>query len=146
MLHVIPPGLTPTVRAQAEQALAAFLKQHARGHADGILREASNVRNAILKEAEKSDLVIMGASAAPEGSAVASFLFGVLPETIATRARPPVIVVKTRERIDTATFEELAAGASRSPPRNAPPSNPGRRPRAGRAMVRGVQLPPRGVP
>ena len=51
----------------------------------------------------------MGASAAPEGSAVASFLFGVLPETIATRARPPVIVVKTRERIDTATFEELAA-------------------------------------
>ena len=109
VLHVVPQGLTPALRAQAEHALAAFLKQHARGHADGILREAPNVRNAILREAEKSDLVIMGASAAPEGSAVANFLFGVLPETIATRARPPVIVVKTRERIDTATFEELAA-------------------------------------
>jgi len=111
VLHVVPPGLTPAVHAQAEHALATFLKQHARGHADGLLREAPNVRNAILREAEKSDLVIMGASAAPEGSVVDNFLFGVLPETIAARARPPVIVVKTRERIDTATFEELAARA-----------------------------------
>ncbi len=111
VLHVVPPGLTPAVRAQAEHALATFLKQHARGHADGLLREAPNVRNAILREAEKSDLVIMGASAGPEGSLVENFLFGVLPETIAARAKPPVIVVKTRERIDTATFEELAARA-----------------------------------
>jgi nucleotide-binding universal stress UspA family protein len=111
VLHVVPPGLTPAVRAQAEHALATFLKLHARGHADGLLREAPNVRNAILREAEKSDLVIMGASAAPEGSVVENFLFGVLPETIAARARPPVIVVKTRERIDRSTFEELAARA-----------------------------------
>ncbi len=111
VLHVVPPGLTPAVRAQAEHALALFLKQHARGHADGLLREAPNVRNAILREADKADLVIMGASAAPEGSVVDNFLFGVLPETIAARARPPVIVVKTRERIDVATFEELAARA-----------------------------------
>jgi glucosyl-3-phosphoglycerate synthase len=111
VLHVVPPGLTPGVRTQAEHALALFLKQHVRGHADGLLREAPNVRNAILREADKSDLVIMGASAAPEGSVVDNFLFGVLPETIAARAKPPVIVVKTRERIDTATFEELAARA-----------------------------------
>ena len=111
VLPVVPPGLTPAVRTQAEHALALFLKQHARGHADGLLREAPNVRNAILREADKSDLVIMGASAAPEGSVVDNFLFGVLPETIAARARPPVIVVKTRERIDTSTFEELAARA-----------------------------------
>ncbi len=111
VLHVVPPGLTPAVRTQAEHALALFLKQHVRGHADGLLREAPNVRNAILREADKSDLVIMGASAAPEGSVVDNFLFGVLPETIAARAKPPVIVVKTRERIDTATFEELAARA-----------------------------------
>lgn len=111
VLHVVPPGLTPAVRAQAEHALATFLKQHARGHADGLMREAPNVRNAILREAEKSDLVIMGASAAPEGSVAENFLFGILPETIAARARPPVIVVKSRERINTATFEELAARA-----------------------------------
>jgi glucosyl-3-phosphoglycerate synthase len=111
VLHVIPPGVTSAVRAQAEHALAAFLKQHARGHADGILREAPNVRNAILREAESADVVVMGASVAPEGTSDEAFLFGALPEAIATRARPPVIVVKTRERIGRATFEELAGRA-----------------------------------
>jgi glucosyl-3-phosphoglycerate synthase len=111
VLHVIPPGVTSSVRAQAEHALATFLKQHARGHADGLLREAPNVRNAILREAEKADVVIMGASAAPGGTAADAFLFGALPEAIATRATPPVIVVKTRERIGAATFEELAGRA-----------------------------------
>ncbi len=111
VMHIVPPGITPAVRAQAEHALATFLKQHARGHADGLLREAPNVRNAILREAERSDLVIMGASAIPEGSADESFLFGALPETIAARARPPVIVVKTRDPISTATFDELASRA-----------------------------------
>jgi nucleotide-binding universal stress UspA family protein len=111
VLHVVPPGITPAVRTQAEHALALFLKQHVRGHADGLVREAPNVRNAILREADKFDLVIMGASAAPEGSVVDNFLFGILPETIAARARPPVIVVKTKDPIDTATFEELAARA-----------------------------------
>ncbi len=111
VLHVIPPGVTAAVRAQAEHALATFLKQHARGHADGLLREAPNVRNAILREAEKCDLVIMGASAVPEGTAASSFLFGSLPEAITARAAPPVIVVKTRELIGRATFEELAGRA-----------------------------------
>jgi len=111
VLHVIPPGVTSSVRAQAEQALATFLRQHARGRADGLLREAPNVRNAILREAEKADVVIMGASAAPGGTAADAFLFGALPEAIAARATPPVIVVKTRERIGQATFEELAGRA-----------------------------------
>ena len=121
-------------------------RQHARGHADGLLREAPNVRNAILREAEKADLVIMGASAAPGGTAADAFLFGALPEAIAARATPPVIVVKTRERIGQATFEELAApgGVARR-------RRPGGRGVAGRAgargaMVRRVQLPPRRVP
>ncbi len=111
VFHVVPPGITPSVRAQAEHALGTFLKQHARGHADGIVREAPNVRNAILREAERSDLVVMGAAAGPEGSTAESYLFGVLPETIAARARPPVIVVKTREPISRSTFEELAGRA-----------------------------------
>ncbi len=111
VLHVIPPGVTSTVRAQAERALATFLKQHARGNADGLLREAPNVRNAILREAESADFVVMGASANPEGTSADAFLFGALPEAIATRAKPPVIVVKTRERIGRATFEELVGRA-----------------------------------
>ena len=31
VLHLVPPGITIAVRAQAERALAAFIKQHARG-------------------------------------------------------------------------------------------------------------------
>ena len=51
----------------------------------------------------------MGASAVPgdnDGS-----LFGALPEAIATRAKPTVIVVKTRETIGRQTFEQLAQKA-----------------------------------
>jgi glucosyl-3-phosphoglycerate synthase len=110
VLHLVPPGITLAVRAQAERALAAVVKQHLEGRSEAILREAPNVRNAILREAERSDLVVMGASAQPGGSGK-SYLFGALPEAIAARAKPSVIVVKTRERIEGATFDQLAARA-----------------------------------
>ena len=67
VLHLVPPGITLAVRAQAERALAAFVKQHLQGRSEAILREAPNVRNAILREAERADLVVMGASAQPGG-------------------------------------------------------------------------------
>jgi glucosyl-3-phosphoglycerate synthase len=111
VLHLVPPGITLAVRAQAEHALAAFIKQHVRGRAEPLLREAANVRNAILREAERADLVVMGASAAPAGHDGDAFLFGALPEAIATRAKPSVVVVKTRETIGRQTFEQLAARA-----------------------------------
>ena len=38
--------------------------------AEAVLREAPNVRNAILREAEKADLVVMGASAVPGAGVV----------------------------------------------------------------------------
>ncbi len=53
----------------------------------------------------------MGASAAPAGTDGESYLFGALPEAIATRAKPSVVVVKTRETIGRATFEQLASRA-----------------------------------
>jgi glucosyl-3-phosphoglycerate synthase len=109
VLHLVPPGITLAVRAQAERALAAFIKTHIKGRAEPLLREASNVRNAILREAERADLVVMGASATP-GSGDAS-LFGAIPEAIAARAKPTVMVVKTRESIGRTTFEQLAERA-----------------------------------
>jgi nucleotide-binding universal stress UspA family protein len=109
VLHLVPPGITLAVRAQAERALAAFMKGHMKGRAEPLLREASNVRNAILREAERADLLVMGASATP-GSSDAS-LFGAIPEAIASRAKPTVIVVKTRESIGRGTFEQLAEKA-----------------------------------
>ena len=105
------PGITLAVRAQAERALAAFVKQHIAGRSEAVLREAPNVRNAILREAEKADLVVMGASASPGGADGETYLFGALPEAIAARARPTVMVVKTRETIERATFDQLAARA-----------------------------------
>ncbi len=111
VLHFVPPGITLAVRAQAEHALAQFLRQHLKGRGEGIVREAANVRNAILREAEKADLVVMGASAQPAGANGESYLFGALPEAIAARARPTVVVVKTRDAIGRQTFETLAAHA-----------------------------------
>ncbi|HEY8845835.1 MAG TPA: glucosyl-3-phosphoglycerate synthase, partial [Candidatus Limnocylindrales bacterium] len=111
VLHFVPPGITLAVRAQAEHALTQFVRQHLKGRAEGIVREAANVRNAILREAERADLVVMGASAQPAGTDGDTFLFGALPEAIATRAKPTVIVVKTRETIGRATFEQLASRA-----------------------------------
>ena len=112
VLHLVPPGITLAVRAQAERALGAFIKQHVTGKSEARLREATNVRNAILREADTADLVVMGASAVPgaEGDG-ATHLFGALPEAIATRAKPTVIVVKTREPISHRTFEQLATRA-----------------------------------
>jgi glucosyl-3-phosphoglycerate synthase len=111
VLHFVPPGITLAVRAQAEHALAQFLRQHIRGKAEGVVREAANVRNAILREADKADLVVMGASAQPAGADGEAYLFGALPEAVAARARPTVVVVKTRETIGRQTFEQLASRA-----------------------------------
>ena len=112
VLHLIPPGVTLAVRAQAERALQAFVRQHLGTHVEPLVREAANVRNAILREAERADLVVMGASAVPGGAEDGSaHLFGALPEAIAGRARPTVVVVKTRETIGRSTFEQLAARA-----------------------------------
>ena len=105
-LHLIPSGVTDGIRAQAERALAHFIRQHADGHVEQAVREATNVRNAILREAEDADIVVMGASAMPADGGK-SFLFGALPEAIATRSRKTVIVVKTRDAIGKSTFEQL---------------------------------------
>lgn len=108
-LHLVPPNITQAVRAQAERALTAFVRQHVTGACEPLLREAQNVRQAILREADRSDLVVMGASAVP-GDAGGT-LFGALPEIVAQRAKPTVIVVKTAEPIGRQTFEQLAQRA-----------------------------------
>jgi nucleotide-binding universal stress UspA family protein len=110
VLHLIPPGVTEAVRAQAERALQSFVRQQLGATGEPVLREAANVRATILREAEQADLVVLGASATPGGD-VGGQLFGGLPEAIALRARPTVVVVKTRETIGRQTFEQLAMKA-----------------------------------
>ena len=109
-LHILPSDVSPSIRAQAERALATFVKQHVGGRFETVLRESSNVTATILREANEADLVVMGASAeAPAGGG--GYLFGALPESIAARARPSVIVVRTGERLNRQTFEHLAGRA-----------------------------------
>ncbi len=109
VMHVVPAGVTEAVRAQEERALAAFARQFVTASMEPLLREAGNVRTAILREAEHADLVVMGASAPSDEPG--GMLFGALPEAIAQRARPTVIVVKTREPIGRQMFEQLAQKA-----------------------------------
>ena len=77
-----------------------------------LLREAPNVRNAILREAEKADLVVMGASAQPGGADGETYLFGALPEAIAARAQARrSSSSRPARRIERTTFDQLAARA-----------------------------------
>ncbi len=119
VLHVLPPGVDAEVRARAERALAAFIRRHARGRSVPLVREAVNVRNAILREAASADMIVMGAAAAVEGRTAEAAerhvpeetLFGALAETIAQRARTTVVVVRTKETPSAATFERAALQA-----------------------------------
>ena len=112
VLHLIPLGVTDAIRGQTERALAHFIRQHAERDVEKVVSEAANVRNEILRVAQTTDVVIMGASAPPaNGAAREGFLFGALPEAVATRSPSTVIVVKTGAAIGDSTFEELAARA-----------------------------------
>jgi glucosyl-3-phosphoglycerate synthase len=106
-LHLLPSGTAQGIRAQSERALSHFIRQHADGQVEQAVREAVNIRNSILREAEAADAVVMGASAVPATNHGEGFLFGALPEAVAARSRKTVIVVKTREAIGRDTFEQL---------------------------------------
>ncbi|HEX5451655.1 MAG TPA: glucosyl-3-phosphoglycerate synthase [Candidatus Limnocylindrales bacterium] len=111
VVHVVPPDIEPTVRSQTERALASFVKLHARVAAPRVV-EGVNIASTILGEAERAQLVIMGAAAPYDpagGGSAEGGLFGALPESVATRARPTVMVVKTKEPLTRATFEERAS-------------------------------------
>lgn len=111
VMHVVPRGIGERSLQREQQALDAFVKEHGGGRkVRGLLREAPSVRAAILREASSHQLVVMGASAHPaQVTPDGRFLFGVVAETVASRARPTVIVVKTRQQLAVATFDELRA-------------------------------------
>ena len=113
VMHVVPPDVSPLVRAQIERALATFVRTNADEPARPLLVEGTNIASSIIREAESAQLVVMGAAAvAPASVANAQgALFGELPETVAQHARPSVIVVKTRDAISRATFEQRAEQA-----------------------------------
>jgi nucleotide-binding universal stress UspA family protein len=111
VLHVVPKGIGERAIEREQAAVDAFVREHAgMRRASGIIREATSVRQAIIKEAAHHGLVVMGASAHPtNASPDGRYLFGTLAETVASKARPTVVVVKTKQSLGLATFDELRA-------------------------------------
>ena len=111
VLHVVPKGVGERAVEREQAALDAFVREHAgTRRATGLIREASSVRQAIIKEAAHHGLVVMGASAHPtNASPDGRYLFGTLAEAVASKAKPTVMVVKTKQSLGLATFEELRA-------------------------------------
>jgi len=109
VMHVVPEGIGERGRNRQQAALDAFVREHGGGRRlSGKLVEAASVRRAITREASHHDLVVMGASAQPSNATPdGRFLFGVVAEAVATRAKPTVIVVKTKRSPDLATFDQL---------------------------------------
>jgi len=112
-VHVVPPDVSPVVRAQLERALTTFVRLNADEPARPLLIDGMNVATSIIREAESAQLVVMGAAAMGPTSAtnIEGALFGVLPETVAQHAQSSVMVVKTREPLSRHTFEQRAAQA-----------------------------------
>ena len=111
VLHVVPVGIGDRARGRQQAALDTFIEQHGGGRRlSGKLVEAASVRRAIIREASQHDLVVMGASAQPSNATPdGRFLFGIVAEAVATRAKPTVIVVKTKRIPSSATFDQLRA-------------------------------------
>ncbi len=109
VMHVVPNDIGERACQRQREALDRFIKEHGgRRRASGLVREAASVRQAIIREASHHDLVVMGASAAPTNAGPdGRYLFGTLADAVASRAKPTVIVVKTRQHLGLATFEDL---------------------------------------
>ena len=111
VLHVVPKGIGARAIEREQAALDGFVREHAGSRrATGMVLEATSVRQAIIKEAAHHQLVVMGASAQPTNAAPdGRYLFGTLADSVASKAKPTVVVVKTKQSLGMATFEDLRA-------------------------------------
>jgi hypothetical protein len=109
VMHVVPTGIGDRACARQREALERFIRDHGGlRRTTALVLEATSVRTAIIREAAHHELVVMGASAHPTNAAPdGRYLFGTLADAVASRAKPTVIVVKTRQQLGLATFEEL---------------------------------------
>ena len=132
------------VRAQAERALAAFARQHLKGprRAD----PARDPRTCARRSCARPITRTWWSWAPPRRPRRPAARISSVPcrRPSRQRAKPSVIVVKTREPIGRETFEQLASSG------NAGRRRPGRRgvarrPGPGGALVRRGELPPRRV-
>ena len=92
-MHVVPPGTCGGSRASAQKTLDRILEGEPYEHLHRICVEGTDVVETVLTEAEKHDLIIIGASEEP---LFRNLLMGNVAEEIAKQASASVIIVKRR--------------------------------------------------
>lgn len=96
-LHVVAPDLPPAAEAAERAAVAQLLAAASQPQRIQLeVRVAASVEEAIVAEAARHHLVIMGAT---PGDPHTPFLFGPITEAVAQRLETTVVVVKSREGV-----------------------------------------------
>jgi nucleotide-binding universal stress UspA family protein len=93
LVHVLPAGSTEALRVRGEKALAYAQNGANYPHISRRIIGATSALEALRREAEKHDLIVIGASEEP---LFRNMMFGNLAEELAREAPVSVIVVKRR--------------------------------------------------
>ena len=109
VLHIVPPGMTRAARAASERALMAVARAAIPGEVVQFVREAADVASAILAEARPTDMIMLGATVTPEGAGLRPMRRAAIPDRVVRAAPCSALVLRTREKVISATFDELAA-------------------------------------
>ncbi len=116
VLHVVPPDGGEEAIERERAALAALVKRAARGvDVRDLVVEAPTVRGAILAESANHQLVVVGAAVQQTGTGSGRRLFGRLAETVASRSKATVMVVRTRQPVTPHVFVDLKADEASLP-------------------------------
>lgn len=90
-LHILPAEATDAQEAEARRRLEEWIEPLKSSAVSATIVRADNVVQAIVREAERSSLVMMGTSSE---SWLDRVLFGVVPEQVGSRSKTPLILVK----------------------------------------------------
>lgn len=104
-LHVVPVDLDTDLRARARRALVMFTRRHSSERTIPLLIAAPSALTAILHEAERADIVVMGATVSTLDDRSDTYLFGDLPEALLRQAPRAVVVVLSQQRWTQAELE-----------------------------------------
>lgn len=101
LLHVSSPRWDEQRRRAEEEHFHRIARSVTHPDVELLEVTAQSIRDGLMAEGTKYDMVVMGASGRDERS---SFLFGRLPEEIARSLDACVVVVKTKEPVTADTF------------------------------------------
>ncbi|MBD3415329.1 MAG: amino acid permease [Candidatus Aminicenantes bacterium] len=95
LLTVVPPDCSRIQRRRAEEALKRARKVFDIPKAELLVRENDEVADAVIKQANECDLMILGMRDEPRFK---SFFFGTLAQQIAGQVRCPTLLTKAKSK------------------------------------------------